>query len=87
LDDAPRMATTYAVIDTLLARLPREAFLQMLRAGKQPAVKLLWAMSSVLCQRQRQLTMVLADLVESPDDDVRGFEMLGQLLRANVTWN
>ena len=87
LDDTPRMATTYAVVDTLLARLPRQAFLQMLRAGQQPAVKLLWAMSLVLCQRQRQLTMVLADLVESPDEDVRDFEMLGQLLRSNVTWN
>ena len=87
LDDTPRMATTYAVIDTLLARLPREAFLQMLRAGNQPAVKLLWAMSSLLCQRQRQLTMVLSDLVESPDEEVRDFEMLGQLLRSNVTWN
>ena len=87
LDDTPRMATTYAVIDTLLARLPREAFLQMLRAGKQPAVKLLWAMSSVLCQRQRQLTMVLSDLMDSPDDEIRDFEMLGQLLRSNVTWN
>ena len=52
-----------------------------------PAVKLLWAMASVLCQRQRELTHALADLVEEPDDSVRDFEMLGQLLRANITWN
>jgi CRP/FNR family cyclic AMP-dependent transcriptional regulator len=87
MDGAPRMATLYAVEDTMLARLPRDTFLQLLREGAIPAVKLLWAMSTVLCQRQRELTLVLADLVEAPDDDVRDFEMLGQLLRTNVTWN
>jgi CRP-like cAMP-binding protein len=87
MDGAPRMATLYAVEDTMLARLPRETFLQLLRDRSLPAVKLLWAMSGVLCQRQRQLTAVLSDLVESPEDEVRDFEMLGQLLRTNVTWH
>lgn len=87
MDGAPRMATLYAVEDTLLARLPRDTFLDLLRAGSMPAVKLLWAMASLLCRRQRELTHALADLVESPDETVRDFEMLGQLLRANVTWN
>ena len=87
MDGAPRMATLYAVEDTMLARLPRDTFLSLLREREVSAVKLLWAMSSVLCQRQRELTHALADLVEAPDDDVRDFEVLGQLLRSNVTWN
>jgi CRP-like cAMP-binding protein len=87
MDGAPRMATLYAVEDTMLARLPRDTFLDLLRARSLPAVKLLWAMSSVLCRRQRELTFALSDLVEAPAEDVRDFEMLGQLLRSNVTWN
>ena len=87
MDGAPRMATLYAVEDTMLARLPRDTFLDLLRARSLPAVKLLWAMSSVLCRRQRELTHALSDLVEAPGEDVRDFEMLGQLLRSNVTWN
>ena len=88
MDGAPRMATLYAVEDCLLARLSRESFLQLLRDGKMPAIKLLWAMASVLCQRQRELTHVLSDLVEGPEDEtVREYEALSQLLRTNVTWN
>ena len=45
-------------------------------------------MASVLCQRQRELTHVLSDLVEDPADEmVREHEALSQLLRTNVTWN
>lgn len=88
IDGAPRMATLYAVEDTHLARLPREVFLQLLRDREMHAIKLLWAMSSVLAQRQRELTLVLSDLVEAPEDDmVREYELLSQLLRSNVTWN
>ena len=87
MDGAPRMATLYAVEATLLVRLPRDTFLDLLRERSMPAVKLLWAMASVLCRRQRELTHALADLVEEPDESVRDFEMLGQLLRANITWN
>jgi len=62
--------------------------MQLLRDGKMPAIKLLWAMASVLCQRQRELTHVLSDLVEDPADEmVREHEALSQLLRTNVTWN
>ena len=88
MDGAPRMATLYAVEDSLFARLSRESFMQLLRDGQMPAIKLLWAMSSVLCQRQRELTQVLSDLVEGPEDEtVREYEILSQLLRTNVTWN
>ena len=88
LDGSPRMASLYAVEEVHLARLSRDVFLQLLRDRSMSAIKLLWAMSVVLCQRQRELTMVLSDLVEGPDDEsVRDFEMLSQLLRSNVTWN
>jgi CRP/FNR family cyclic AMP-dependent transcriptional regulator len=88
LDGAPRMATLYALKDSQLARLSREAFLQMLRDREMPAIKLLWAMSTVLCRRQRELTLVLSDLVEVTDEDtVREYEILSQLLRSNVTWH
>ena len=88
MDGAPRMATLYAVEDCLLARLSRDSFMQLLRDGQMPAIKLLWAMASVLCQRQRELTQVLSDLVEAPDEEsVREYEALSQLLRTNVTWN
>ena len=88
IDGAPRMATLYAVEDTHLARLPREVFLQLLRGGEMHAIKLLWATASVLAQRQRELTLVLSDHVEAPEEDsVREHELLAQILRSNVTWN
>ena len=88
MDGAPRMATLYAVEDCMLARLSRDSFMQLLRDAQMPAIKLLWAMASVLCQRQRELTQVLSDLVETPDEEaVREHEALSQLLRTNVTWN
>ncbi len=88
MDGAPRMATLYAEEETFLARLSRDAFMQLLRDGKMPAIKLLWAMASVLCQRQRELTHVLSDLVEDPiEESIREHEALSQLLRTNVTWN
>jgi CRP/FNR family cyclic AMP-dependent transcriptional regulator len=88
MDGAPRMATLYTVEDSIFARLPRDVFMQLLREGRMPAIKLLWAMASVLCQRQRELTHILSDLVEGPEDEmVREYEVLSQLLRTNVTWN
>ena len=68
--------------------LGKDSFMQLLRDAQMPAIKLLWAMSSVLCQRQRELTHVLSDLVEAPDEEsVREYEVLSQLLRTNITWN
>jgi len=88
IDGAPRMATLHTVRDSILLRLQRDVFLGLMNDGNQAATKLLWAMSSQLCQRQRDLTYVLSDLVELPNDDnAREFEVLTQLLRTNVTWN
>lgn len=88
LDGAPRMASLYTVTDTVLARLDREDFMQMLREKSMPAIKLLWAMSSMLCVRQRDLTHVLADLVEVPmQKKDPEYMVLNELLRTHVTWN
>lgn len=88
LDGAPRMASLYAVRDTSLARLDRSVFMQMLRDKSMPAIKLLWAMSSLLCVRQRDLTHVLADLVEVPmQQKDPEYLALNELLRTHVTWN
>jgi CRP-like cAMP-binding protein len=88
IDGAPRMATLHTVTDTILLRLQRDVFLRLMGEGHVPATKLLWAMSGQLCRRQRDLTYVLSDLVDLPNEDnTREFEVLTQLLRTNVTWN
>jgi CRP-like cAMP-binding protein len=88
IDGAPRMATTHTVVATRLVRLSRTAFMDLLRAKQMSAIKLLWALSMLLCERQRDLTAVLSDIVEVPDEEaVREHELLSQLLKANVTWN
>ncbi len=88
IDGAPRMATLHTVTDTILLRLQREVFLSLMDEGNRCAAKLLWAMSSQLCQRQRDLTYVLSDLVDLPSDETaQEFEVLTQLLRTSVTWN
>ena len=88
IDGAPRMATIHTVTNTIVLRLHRDVFLRLMNESNMGATKLLWAMSSQLCQRQRDLTYVLSDLVELPNEEnAREFEVLTQLLRTNVTWN
>jgi len=88
IDGAPRMATLHTVQDCILLRFQRDVFLKLMGEGNQAATKLLWSMSGQLCQRQRDLTYVLSDLVEVPSaTNTREFEVLTQLLRTNVTWN
>ncbi len=88
IDGAPRMATLHTISDTTLVRLQRDVFLRLMNEGNGSASKLLWAMSSELCKRQRDLTYVLSDLVEIPNEEnFREYEVLTQLLRTNVTWN
>jgi len=88
IDGAPRMATLHTVVDTTMVRLRRDVFLRLMNEGNDSAAKLLWAMSSQLCKRQRDLTYVLSDLVDIPNEEnLREYEVLTQLLRTNVTWN
>jgi len=45
-------------------------------------------MASVLAQRQRELTLALADLAEvAQEDEPRDVEFLSQLFKTQVTWN
>ena len=88
IDGAPRMASLHTMEDTILVRLSRDTFLELMRAANMPAIKLLWAMSSQLCGRQRDLTYVLSDLVEIPNQEIiKDTEVLTKLLRTNMTWN
>jgi CRP/FNR family cyclic AMP-dependent transcriptional regulator len=88
IDGAPRMASLHTLEDTILVRLSRDTFLELMRAANMPAIKLLWAMSSQLCGRQRDLTYVLSDLVEIPNQEIiKDTEVLTKLLRTNMTWN
>ena len=88
IDGAPRMARVEAVTQTVLARLPRNAFVRLTTEGNPLAGKLMSAIASVLCDRQRQLTHLLLDLVEVDDVELGPeYEALAQLLRNNVTWN
>ena len=66
LDDAPRMGSVYAMEPTVLVRLSRERFISMLRTNHPTATKMLWAMAGVLCQRQRELTYILQEVVDDP---------------------
>lgn len=80
IDQAPRSADVSALTEVLVARLTREAFVQLSVAGHPAATRLLWGLASVMCQRQRQLTQLLVDLVETPqaesDIELRALAML-----------
>ncbi len=66
LDDAPRGAAVSTETPAVLLRFPRERFEAMLEADRLSAYKIVRAMSRVLCQRQREATQILADIVDDP---------------------
>ncbi len=68
LDDAPRGAAVTTETPAVLLRFPRERFEAMLEADRLSAYKLVRAMSRVLCQRQREVTQILADIVDDPGE-------------------
>jgi CRP/FNR family transcriptional regulator len=81
IDDAPRLATATAVGKTTVARLPREAFHQLLRDDGSVGARIVMAMARVLVQRQRALTAILTDLVDDPETAAPGpREMISMLL-------
>ena len=71
LDDSPRGAGVSTTLTSILLRFPRGAFEALLESGKLSAYKLVWEMAKVLCQRQRELTQVLADIVDDPGPSSR----------------
>lgn len=66
LDDAPRGAAVSAEAPSVLLRFPRQRFQDMLDADRLSAYKIVRAMSRVVCQRQREVTQILADIVDDP---------------------
>lgn len=91
IDGAPRMAAAEALEPTVLARLPRDTFDQLLERRDPIAVSLLRAMSGVLCRRHRQLVGVMQDLVgfdesEFPDSPVQE-GVLDALIKSTITWH
>jgi len=87
IDGASRMASVRAVQDTVLAVLPREAFSQLIEENHPSATRLLRAMAGILCQRQRQLTYILQDLVESGGSSEYDRPALLRILRRYMTQN
>lgn len=85
IDQAPRSADVSALTEVLLARLSRDSFLGLAATGHPAAVKLLWGLASIMCQRQRQLTQLLLDLVDEPrsTDDLE-LRALALLLRSRL---
>ena len=90
IDGAPRMATAEAVRASVVARLPRSTFDQLLSSGDPLAIHLLRAMSGVMCQRHRQLIWLLSDLVNFDDTDPSELTVppaVDALLRSTITWH
>jgi len=66
LDDSPRTAAVTADAPAIVLRFHRDGFNQLLETERLSAFKLVHAMSKVLCQRQREVTQILADIVDDP---------------------
>lgn len=66
LDDSPRLATVVACTTAELVCLPRHHFRRLVAGGGPAATRLLLTMAEVVCARQRELTHVLADMVDDP---------------------
>lgn len=71
LDSAVRMASADAVRPTTLAYLPRETFLGLVSDCHPAAFRLMQQMSSILCQRLRETTWVLQNIIRSPEQGAR----------------
>lgn len=90
IDGAPRMASAEAVGETVVARLPRATFDLLLSSGNPLAIRLLRAMSGVLCRRHRQLTWLLSDLANFDETDISEAPVppaVDALLRSTITWH
>ena len=90
IDGAPRMAAAEAVEPSVLARLPRSTFDTLLSSGDPLAIRLLRAMSGVMCRRHRQLTWLLSDLVSYDEADITNVPVppaVDALLRSTITWH
>ena len=88
LDGAERMASAIVIEDALLARLPRGTFDGLIDEDPVLGSRLLRSMSRVICQRQRELTYVMQDLVDFEREPVSPEEQaMSQMFMRHVTWN
>ena len=87
LDDSPRTAAVTAATPAVVLRFHRDGFNSLLAAERLSAFKLVHAMSKVLCQRQREVTQILADIVDDPvgREDARA-ESVVSLLWSPPVW-
>lgn len=63
LDGSPRSAGVRALGECMLFRFPRSAFGKLLARESTAAYKLVLEMAKVLCQRQRELTLQLTEMM------------------------
>jgi len=90
IDGAPRMASAEAVGAAVVARLPRSTFDALLSNGDPLAIRLLRALSGVMCRRHRQLIWLLSDLVSFDEADITELPVpptVDALLRSTITWH
>ncbi len=69
LDGSPRSAGVAVRGDTTLFKFRRVDYQSLLDGGSLSAYKLVLAMARVLCQRQRNLTQQLSELMEEAGED------------------
>ena len=88
IDDSPRMASAVCHEDTVLARLSKERFDELLAINDPLATRLLRAMAGVICRRKRELTTILQDIVDfqEPKSSLE-HPGLTDALQRHMTWN
>ncbi len=88
IDDSPRMASAVCHEDSILASISKETFDRLLSQHDPLATRLLKAMASVICGRQRELTCILQDIVDFQEPTtVVNHPDLAQALQRHMTWN
>jgi CRP-like cAMP-binding protein len=69
LDGSPRSATVRTTMDSIVFRVPRTAFMELLDKDHLVAYKLLHHMAILLARRQRSTTSRLSELLQARDID------------------
>jgi CRP-like cAMP-binding protein len=67
LDGSPRSATIRATEDSVVFRVPRGAFVELIDNGHLVAYKLLHHMAILLAERQRTTTLRLSELLKASE--------------------
>ena len=88
IDDSPRMASAVCHEDSILASISKEPFDALLAEHDPMATRLLRAMASLICKRQRELTSILQDIVDFQEPTtVVNHPDLADALQRHMTWN